>query len=170
MTTGTIPTAFQVRPLSPPSARVPLVHGGAGPLQGLLTGSGLQSFNQTVAFITSMNRIFPCSASGTDIVVLTVVPGGPQLGAFNTTGAVASGYYDYDVFSAVAANTSVGPVTAYVVTPRRPNAAPFSLPTLKVFKTNGSAQAGAGDLVQGLHYTFTFVDVLDTGAGGFVLR
>lgn len=166
MTVGAIPSASQLSPLNTPNAKTPFVY-VEGPLAGLLTGTAQQMLLQLVSFVTSMNRIFPCSSTGTDDITLTVIPGGPQIGLF---GQNTIGYYDYDVFSAVAANTSSGPVTAHVVTPTRPNAAAFALPTLKVYKGNGASQAGAGDLTQGLHYTWTFVDSLDSGVGGFVLR
>lgn len=167
MAIGEIPTEFQLHPLTVPSAKLPLIYAKEGPLQGLLTGPSLQTLTQMIAFVTSTNRIIPVSVRGTNDLTLTLSPGGPQIGLFGTN---TSGYYDYDVFSGVAAETSTGPVTAHVVTPVRPNVGEFALDTLKVYKTNGSAQAGAGDLTQGLHYTFTFVDLLDGGNGGLVLR
>jgi hypothetical protein len=80
------------------------------------------------------------------------------------TSPLVQGYFDFDTFRAVAANTTTGSVTALVATPQG------NLGTIKVFKTNGSAQAGAGDITSGLLYDFTYVGSLDSGNGGFVLR
>ena len=73
-------------------------------------------------------------------------------------------YADFDTFRFVATNTTTGSVTAQVVTPQG------SLSTLNVYKANGSAGAGSGDITAGFQYDLTFVDSLNSGSGGFVLR
>lgn len=151
MTTGTISTSASPPLLVAPNQRVPFV----GKDSQLLTPPGMQQLQQTNQFINATSRMIPCSCTGTaNALILTPVSGGPLIG----------GYFDYETYSAVAASSSSGAVTATVV----PQTG--TLAALKVFKTNGSAQAGAGDLTAGLHYLFTYVDSLDSGNGGFVLR
>jgi hypothetical protein len=61
-----------------------------------------------------------------------------------------------------------GAITALVV-PNGP-AATTALGTLNVYKNNGGTAAGAGDITISRQYTLTYVDSLNAGAGGFVLR
>jgi hypothetical protein len=145
----TIPAASQVPSLLQPQQRNPLVDDS-----GLLTNNGWQTLQGMFGFINGTNRIIPCNASGTNIITLTMLNVSP----------LVVGYFDFDTFRAVAANTTTGTVTALVATPQG------NLATLKVFKSNGAAQATTGDIVSGLLYDFTYVDSLDSGAGGFVLR
>lgn len=160
-----VPTAATARPLSTPPAKLPWVHPEGSPLAGLPTPSTLSALNTLFAYVTGISRIIPCSATGTNTITLTTLRGGPQVGQSGI-----AGYVDYEVYSAVAVATSTGPVTASVMAAATPNSAARSLATLKVFKQNGAAQANTGDIVIGLHYTFTYVDSLDSSAGGFVLR
>ena len=145
----TIPAAFQVTSLLQPQQRTPLVDSN-----GLLTNNGWQTLQGMFGFINGTNRIIPCIASGTNVITLTMLDTSP----------LVQGYFDFDAFRAVAANTTTGAATALVATPQG------NLGTIKVFKTNGSAQAGAGDIVAGLLYDFVFVDSLDSGNGGVVLK
>jgi hypothetical protein len=132
-----------------PQQRNPLVDDS-----GLLTNNGWQTLQGMFGFINGTNRTVPCIASGTNVITLTMLDTSP----------LVQGYYDYDTFRAVAANTTTGTVTALVATPQG------NLGTIKVFKANGAAQATTGDITSGLLYDFTFVDSLDSGNGGFVLR
>jgi hypothetical protein len=145
----TIPASFQVPSLLQPQQRNPLVDDS-----GLLTNNGWQTLQGMFGFINGTNRTVPCIASGTNVITLTMLDTSP----------LVQGYYDYDTFRAVAANTTTGTVTALVATPQG------NLGTIKVFKANGAAQATTGDITSGLLYDFTFVDSLDSGNGGFVLR
>ena len=145
----TIPASAAVPPLTNFSQAVAITDS-----TGKLTQNGIQTLQALVNFLTGMNRIVPCNASGTNVITLTMLQTSPQIPQ----------YSDFDTFRAVAANTTTGPVTALVATPSG------NLATIKVFKTNGSAQAGNGDVTSGLLYDFTFVDSLDSGNGGFVLR
>jgi hypothetical protein len=120
----------------------------------ILTNNGWQVLAGMFNFINGTNRIIPCNAAGTNAITLTMLAVSP----------LVQGYFDFDTYRAVAAATSTGLVTASVVTPQG------ALATIKVFKTNGSAQATTGDITIGLLYDFTYVDSLDSGAGGFVLR
>lgn len=121
---------------------------------GNLTEHGQQLFNSWYNFIVGMNRLIPCNASGTNVITLTPLASSPLL----------EGYKDYDAFLFVASGSSTASVTATVV-PRT-----GALSTIKVYKTNGSAQAGNGDIVAGLFYVGFYVDSLDSGAGGMVLK
>jgi len=121
---------------------------------GCLTEHGLQLISQYYNFIVGMNRVIPCNASGTNVITLTPLDASPLL----------KQYADYEVFTFVAANTSTGSVTMNVT------AREGSLATLKAYKTNGSAQAGSGDVVLGSLYLAIYNDALDSGAGGFVLK
>lgn len=145
----TIPAAAQVPSLLQPAQRSQFVDDG-----NILTNNGWQVLAGMFNFINGTNRIIPCNAAGTNAITLTMLAVAP----------LVQGYFDFDTYRAVAAATSTGLVTASVVTPQG------ALATIKVFKTNGSAQATTGDITIGLLYDFTYVDSLDSGAGGFVLR
>ena len=165
-----IPAANQVHPLVMPMSRVQFTWpdtASKDPRAGMLTPTALQMLQQLVEFVSGTSRIVPVSITGTNALTLTLNPSGPLLTMH--AGSTAH-YHDYDVFSGVAANNSTGAVTASVVTANRPTGDPATLPSMKVYITNGATQAGAGALTAGRHYTFTFVDALDTGTGGFVLR
>ncbi len=105
-------------------------------------------------FVVGMNRITPCNASGTNVITLTPLDSSPLI----------EKYVDYEAYRFIAANSSTGSVTATIV-PKT-----GTLATLKVYKTNGSAQAGNGDVVAGNLYDLIYADTLDSGAGGFVLK
>jgi hypothetical protein len=145
----TIPASAQVPSLLQPQQRNPMVDS-----TGLLTNNGWQTLQGIFGFINGTNRTVPCIASGTNVITLTMLDTSP----------LVQGYYDYDTFRAVAANTTTGTVTALVATPQG------NLGTIKVFKSNGATQATTGDITSGLLYDFTYVDSLDSGNGGFVLR
>lgn len=146
----TIPAAAKSTPIQTVNALVPIVD----PQTGNLTSHGQQLFNSWYNFIVGMNRIIPCSASGKNLITLTPNDASPIIGK----------YTDYEAFPFVADQTSDGSVTLTVV-PRK-----GALGTLKAYKTNGSAQAGSGDVTAGLLYVAYYVDSLDSGAGGFVLK
>jgi len=145
----TISAAAQVPSLLQPQQRTPFVDSAT-----LLTNNGWQTLQGTFGFINGMNRIIPCNASGTNIITLTMLDVSP----------LVQGYCAFDSYRAVAANTTTGSVTALVATPQG------NLGTLKVYKLNGAAQAGTGDITSGLLYEFIYVDSFDSGNGGFVLR
>lgn len=137
-------------PLPKPNELVPFVDIRSG----MLTEHGLTFLNKWRNFIVGMNRLTPCNASGKNLITLTPLAASP----------VISKYEDFEVFTFVAAETSDGSVTATVV-PRD-----GALATLKVYKTNGATQAGAGDVVAGSLYFAIYSDHLDAGAGGLVLK
>lgn len=146
----TISTAATATPISKLNGIFPVIDVKTG----CLTEHGLQIFTQWYDFIVGMNRIIPCNATGTNVITLTTLDATP----------LAATYYDHDVFVFVAANTSSGSVTANVVTRGA------TLATVKVYKTNGAAQAGAGDVVSGSLYFATYNDALDSGNGGLVIK
>lgn len=121
---------------------------------GNLTDYGMQHLNQLRNFIVGMNRITPCNATGKNVITLTPLDASPLIET----------YVDYEIYAFVAEQTSDGAVTGTVV-PRK-----GALATIKFYKTNGSAQAGAGDVVAGSLYLAVYNDALDTGAGGLVLK
>ncbi len=145
----TIPAAAYVPPLTNFTQGIPITDSS-----GKLTQNGIQTLQGIVLFLNGMNRIIPCNATGTNVVTLTMLTTSPQITQYN----------DFDTYRAVAANTTTGLVTALVATPSG------NLATIKVFKNNGAAQATTGDITSGLLYDFTFVDSLDSGNGGLVLR
>ena len=145
----TIPSTAYVAPLVNFSQAIPITD-----KNGKLTQNGIQTLQGLVLFLNGMNRIIPCNASGTNVITLTMLSTSPQVQQYN----------DFDTFRAVAANTTTGTVTALVTTPSG------NLGTINVYTGNGSTQAGSGDITAGLLYDFTYVDSLNSGAGGFVLR
>jgi hypothetical protein len=121
---------------------------------GALSEHGLQMFQRLYDFVVGMNRLTPCNATGTNLITLTPLDSSPMI----------EKYVDYEVFTFVAAANSTNTVTATVV-PKK-----GALDTLKVFKTDGSAQAASGDVVEGNLYLAIYNDALDLGNGGFVLK
>lgn len=129
-----------------PRANLPFVD----PKTGLLTNVGLHNLDQIWQQVAAGFVIVPCVISGTNILTLT-----PTLATVGGTTLA-----NYMTFAGVIANTSTGAVTAILGT----------LPAIKVFKSNGAAQAGAGDLVATSLYLFTYNSALDAAAGGFVAK
>jgi hypothetical protein len=146
-----IPDAFKPTPIPALDSDVPIVD----PQTGIPTIQFLQAYERFRQYVNGSNRVIPCSASTTSNVI-TLTP--------NDATPLLEGYRDYDVFIFEADATSTGDVTATVV-PKT-----GSLATIKVFKTDGAAQATTGDIVSGSLYLFCFVDALDSGAGGLVAK
>lgn len=146
----TIPTAAIGTPIPTLDRTVPMLQQGANvpSLELILL------FQKWREFVVGMNRVTPCNATGTNVITLTPLDASPLI----------EKYVDYDSYRFIAENSSTGAVTATVV----PKAG--TLATLKVYKNNGSSQAGNGDIIAGNLYELVYADVLDTGAGGFVLR
>ncbi len=124
------------------------------PKTGVLSEHGNQLLSAWYNFIVGMNRVTPCNAAGTNVITLTPLDAAPLI----------EKYTDFEIYGFTAANTSTGAVTATVV-PKK-----GTLATLKVYKTDGAAQATTNDIVAGSFYWLVYVDSLDTGAGGFVLK
>lgn len=123
--------------------------------RGFLTSRGAIALQEMHDYIVNMSRTMPCNASTTtNTITLTLLDVQPQVNQ----------YASYDTYGFVADATSSGDVSILVVT------STGTLATLKAYKTNGSARASTGDVVQGRQYFATYVDSLDGAAGGFVLR
>lgn len=137
---------------------LPKPNGGA-PITNLQTGEYAMPFLQMLfawhSFIVGMNRQTPCNASTTtNFITLTPLDAHPLI----------EKYVAFESYGFVADATTSGNVTATIV-PKT-----GALATLKVFKTNGAAQAGNNDIVSGSFYWLVYCDHLDGGAGGFVLK
>ncbi len=145
----TIPAAAKATPLPRIHVVTPFVDDNC-----MLTRHGTEVMTAHREHIVGMNRITPCSASGVNVITLTP----------NDSAPIIEKYVDYEFFPFVASDNSTAAVTMTVV-PRT-----GTLATLKAYKTNGSAQAGNGDITAGLLYIAVYVDSLDSGAGGFVLK
>lgn len=145
----TIPAAAIGSPIAKPNGTVAFVDD-----KGVLTQSGLQLLSEYRDFIVGMNRVTPCNASGKNLITLTPLTASPLI----------EKYVDYEIFTFRAAQTSDGSVTATVV-PKK-----GALATVKVYKTNGTAQAGSGDVVADAVYMAIYAEHLDSGAGGLVLK
>lgn len=146
----TIPSTAKPTPIVAPHASRPLVDKDGKP-----TPQTAIALQQTRDYVVNMSRRFPCNAStASNVITLTLLSVQPTL----------TQYADFDDFGFIADATSTGLLTAKVVT------AQTTLATLNVYKTNGSAQATTGDITSGLQYWFTYVDSLNSNAGGFVLR
>lgn len=145
-----IPTTSQPESTIPLLDNIPIVD----PRTGYATEYFAEMIRGLVLRNQAGNRIIPCNASGTNVITLTPLAVSPLLTRYN----------DYDIFTFEAANNSTGAVTMTVV----PTTG--SLATLKAYKTNGSAQAGSGDVLSGSLYLAIYNDSLDSTAGGFVLK
>jgi hypothetical protein len=120
---------------------------------GKLLAHAQQMVEQIWRQISAGFAVTPSVAAGTNLITLT-----PTL---HEEGAKA--YSDGMKFSFKAEHTASGAVTAKVAD-RKGNA----LATVKVYKDNGRAQAGSGDIVAGRIYTAHFDSTLDGGNGGLV--
>lgn len=118
---------------------------------GVLTETGYQVLVQLWRQVAAGYMIVPCSAAGTNAIVLTPLMHKEGNVALNAT-AGGMGFF----FPAAA--TSTGAVTIEIA-----NSA------LKAYVTNGSAQASTGDIVQNRYYLTIHAPALDSGAGGFVV-
>jgi hypothetical protein len=122
---------------------------------GKLTQNGFAALDAVFNFVNGCCRFIPCNASTTsNVITLTML----------STSPLVKGYADFDTFRFVADATSTGLLSAKVVTPQG------ALTALNIYKSNGSAQATTGDITINLQYDLTFVDSLNSGNGGFVLR
>jgi hypothetical protein len=120
------------------------------PRTGRLTNAGVHFLDQIWRQVCAGFVSVPCVATGTDAITLT-----PSM--HKEGGNV---YADHEIYTAVAAATSTAAVTARVGT----------LAFIKVYINGGSAQAGVGDIVLGRFYLFCYVQALDAGNGGFVIK
>lgn len=145
----TISAAATGTPIPRPNQQLQFVD----PKTGNLGDHGVQLLTAWYNFIVGMNRVTPCNATGTNFITLTPLDASPLI----------EGYRDYEIYGFVAENDSVVPVTA-TVTPKS-----GTLATLNVYKTDGT-EATLGDVVAGSFYFLIYVDSLDGGAGGFVLK
>ena len=145
----TIPTAAVGTPISKVNAFVPIVTP-----EGTLTPHGQQLLTQWHDFVVGMGRVIPCSASGTNVITLTP----------NDASPLIEKYVFGDIFVFTAAASSSGVVTGTVV-PKT-----GALATLKVYATDGAAQATTGDIIANSVYMWLYAPHLDTNVGGFVLK
>lgn len=123
---------------------------------GYPTKNAQQFLQQLYSFVVSMSRIVPCNATmASNVITLTELNVAPLI----------TQYADFDTYGFIAPATSTGLLTAKLIL----NGG-STLATLNIYKTNGSAQATTGDVTSGLQYFLTYVDSLNSGAGGFVLR
>ena len=129
------------------------------PETGNLTSNGINVLSDMLNYYIGSSRVIPCEETGTNVLALTQLSISPLIKQYN----------DYDIYQFVAAATSTGLVTANV-TLVSGAVTQGTLATLKVFKTNGAAQATTGDVVLGSQYELTYVDSLNGGLGGFVIR
>lgn len=147
-----ISTAAQPTPIVSVNSGLPFVNAN-----GSLTNSGSLALQQMHDYIVNMSRVIPCNAkTSLNVITLTMLPVQPTV----------SQYASYDTYAFVADATSSGNLSAMVVT----SSPGGTLPTLNVYKTNGSARAASNDVTQNLQYFLTYVDTLNSGSGGFVLR
>lgn len=153
----TIPSAAQSRSILPPNQAVPLTE-----KDGRLTSAGMAIFKQVQTLINGLTPTIACNAAfAANLYTLTPVSISPMPGNFVDE---INYYLDYVAFAFVAPNTSTGAATATVV----PKVG--SLATLNVYKSNGAAATIAGDIVANSFYILYYVDSLNAGAGGFVLK
>ena len=148
----TIPTAAKLTPIPAVNARVSYF----GP-DGLPTQEALTLFDRWRAYNLGGGRVIPCDATGTNLITLVPTDASPLL----------EGYRFGDAFLFWAENDSTGSVTAKV---QPKSTSTYTLATLKVYITNGSAQAGAGDVVASSLYLAYYSPIQDSNAGGFVLK
>jgi len=148
-----------VQPNSAPQSKLPFVEiktDDGKVLRGDLTQVGKQFLQRHYNQTAGANRTLPCNSSNAGNKYTLQIQAPSQLAYAN--------YATHDSFGFVAPATSSGLVTALVQT------STGALAEVPVYKNNGAAQAAGGDVVANLHYLLTYVDSLNAGAGGFVIR
>jgi len=125
--------------------------------QGRLSEEGYSILNQLWKQVAAGHVIVPVDISFA-ANVYTLVP------KLHEEGAQA--YGDHMAFFGMAPAASTGSVTAKVQTASGQKI----LGTIKVYKTNGTAQAGNTDIALDAYYLWIYASALDGGAGGFVLK
>lgn len=148
----TIPTAAQLTPIPAFGSKVPL----AGE-DGLPSAEALATLDKWRGYGLGAGRIIPCHATGKNTITLVPTDASPVL----------EGYRFGDAFLFWQETTSDGAVTA-LVQPK--STSTYTLATIKVYITDGAAQAGAGDVVANSVYVAYFAPHLDSNAGGLVLK
>jgi hypothetical protein len=132
----------------PPNAQLQLVNPN-----GTLTTNGMQFLTQLWTWVVDTNQVIPCTCTNSsNVYQLTPFPAPPS---FNLPA-----YSDYSIYTFVASAGSTGSVTAQV----------GALGTINVYKSNGSTQAGNGDIVHNDLYLLIYNSNLNSAAGGFVLK
>lgn len=124
---------------------------------GILTPEGFSILNQMWRQIVAGHVIIPVDITFSSNLY-TLVPKLHEEGAQN--------YGDHMAFFGKAPAASTGSVTAKVQSASGLKV----LPTLKVYKTNGTAQAGNTDIPINTYWLWIYVAALDGGNGGFVLK
>lgn len=126
------------------------------PRGGRLSDYGLQMLESMWRQFGAGHVTVPVQITQANVNVLVMAPMLHEEGAESYgTGMVFFG-------KTVAAST--GLVTAYLTKPSR------ALPAVKVYKTNGTAQASTGDIALNAYYLFVYHGDLDGGVGGLVLK
>ena len=149
----TVPASAQPTPIVSPNPGLQFTDE-----KGNLTNNARIALQQMHDYIVNMSRIIPCDASGTNTIALSLLAVQPSLNQYSS----------YETFAFVAANTSSGNLSANVTA--SVNGTPQTFATLNVYKANGATRAGSGDVVSASQYFLTYVDSLNSNAGGFVLR
>lgn len=109
-------------------------------------------------YIVGSGRLIPCSASGTNDILLTV----------NQTSPTIEKYVFGDVFPFWAAANSTGTVTVAVAIPARQGQQALTMSRLPAYSASGVA-LGGGDIVQDAVYKALFVPTFNGGNGGFLV-
>lgn len=167
MPSTTIATAATIKPIVAPQYHFSWTDQDGNPADGDVTNRNgnrqlpsqhaRQFYNQTRGFISGTGRIFPCNASNSsNAYTLSLQTSGPVVEQLNT----------HDTYGFVAPASSTGLVTATIIGANGQTIGSG----INVYKNNGAAQATNGDITVNLHYLLTFVDSLNGGNGGFVLR
>ena len=146
----TITTAAQPKPIVSPNPGLRFTDE-----RGNLTNNGRIALQQMHDYVVSTARIIPANASTTtNTITLTLLDSQPQVNQYGI----------FDTYGFIADATSTGDLSALVVTYSG------TLSTLNIYKANGATRATTGDVVSGSQYFLSYVDSLNSGSGGFVLR
>ena len=94
--------------------------------------------------------VYPCTASGTNSIVLTTAVGDPPVTSYTSRAPI---------FAFVAAGNSSGSVTVNI----------NGIGAKNLYKSNGAVQCASGDIVSGSVYWIGYDATLNSAAGGFAL-
>ncbi len=124
---------------------------------GILTPQGYSIMQQLWRQVVAGHVIIPVQITNVGNLY-TLVPKLHEEGA--------NAYGDHMAFFGPASAASTGSATAKA----QSASGQKILSTVKVYKSNGAAQAGNTDIVNGAYYLWIYAAALDGGAGGFILK
>jgi len=130
----TIQRAQGPRPPGAPNARLPVIDDN-----GSFNSTGIGQQTDMLNYFIGTSRLIPCEETGTNVLALTMLSISPLIKQYN----------DYDTYQVCCGGDFNWISDGKRNKPIQGSNSAGTFATLKVFKTNGAAQATTGDVVLG---------------------